>query len=149
MTGQYSHRRFSIYTIFTGLCLLGGVGCTGGSGEPPRLPVAGLVLVDGRPLPSGTILFYPSARAIVSAPMVSGDEIRNGRFSLSRDKGLAIGKYRIAVSSEEKDLDPRAASIALSTPKEKIPVRFNSQTELEVEVKDGGIKELRIAIASK
>jgi hypothetical protein len=32
---------------------------------------------------------------------------------------------------------------------ELIPLKFNQETELEVEVKEGGIKELRIAISSK
>jgi len=141
------------------LCLvligLGAAGCLGTSAGDnlPRQPVAGIVLVDGRPLSRGSILFFPAHHPILGTAVSGGDAIHNGRFSIPREKGLVPGRYRIAISEEgrhrplgERGTEPAKSEIVAD---EIIPDRFNIDTELEVEVKAGGIKELKIEIDSK
>jgi hypothetical protein len=128
---------------------LAAAGCSATSNDPPpRQPIAGIVLMDGRPLENGTILFFPAGHSILESPVVTGDTIKNGRFALPRDKGLAKGKYRIVISCERRVAKPIRDS-AGGELEELIPRKFNRDTELAVEVKEGGIKELRVAIASK
>jgi hypothetical protein len=142
------HRRFVAYALFAGLGLAA-AGCFGSGSEPSRQPIAGIVLLDGRPLDTGTISFFPAGRAILGSPVVAADVIRNGRFALSRERGLARGKYRIFISSPRAGAAPKSDSeTAEALDRELIPLRFNRETELEVEVKDG-MKEVRIAIASR
>jgi hypothetical protein len=85
-----------------GLLLAAGViflaGCED-DGRPPRVPVSGRVLIDGKPLDRGYVRFIPaSGRA-------SGGQIdRFGRFRLScfgENDGAVLGLHKIAVVSYE------------------------------------------------
>jgi hypothetical protein len=139
--------RFWTYALCAGLWLAA-PGCSGSGDDLPRQPVAGTVLLDGRPLASGTILFLlpPSgAQPFVSTP----NSISNGRFSLTRENGLVPGKYKIVISADQRGANRRDPRDAKTLSKEMIPAKFNDKTELEVKVNEGGIKELRIAITSK
>jgi hypothetical protein len=150
--GGYS-RLWKILALFAaGIAL---AGCSGASDNLPRQPLAGRVLLDGKPLSHGTIMFYPeevSTRQHETVP--SGNAIVNGWFFIPRDKGPVPGKYKIAVSSEKRAKHPtrtdREDSPGNMEPpaEEAIPARFNANTELEVEIKEGGIKELRIELQS-
>jgi hypothetical protein len=130
-------------------------GCTSSVPEDdlPRQPVAGTVLVDGRPLGRGAIFFFPAHRDISNSSISSGGVIENGRFSLPWAQGLVPGEYRVAISSggshaeqDQRKADPKKLEF---DPNETIPARFNTQTELAFEVKEGGIKHMKIAIDSK
>jgi hypothetical protein len=130
-------------------------GCSGSSDELPRQPIAGRVLLDGKPLSHGTIMLYPVEMSTKEHERVaSGNTIVNGWFWIPRDKGPVPGNYKIAVSSEKvlqhpdrKDRDDSPAEVHAPAV-ETIPARFNAKTELEVEIKEGGIKELRIDLQS-
>ncbi len=130
-------------------------GCSASRDDLPREPIAGTVLVDGKALSYGTIMFYPEARATRDGPVSSGAVIVKGSFSIPRDKGLIPGMYTISISAEKqrkrKDRTEREPSgaTAINRAEEHIPAKFNSKSELEVEVKEGGIKDLRIEIESK
>jgi hypothetical protein len=131
-------------------------GCFSSDDGLPRQPVAGTVLFNGKLLSYGTIMFYPEERATKDGPSPSGAVIVNGWFSLPRDKGLAPGKYTISISGEKaKRPKPRTDREEVPPPAkaeepafEQIPAKFNSNTELEVEIKEGGIKNLRIELES-
>jgi hypothetical protein len=142
------YRRFWAYGFFAGLGLAT-AGCFGSGSEPARQPVVGIVLLDGRPLETGAINFFPAGRPILASPVLAGDLIRNGRFAISRERGLAKGKYRIYISSPRRGAVSKDDSeTAEAGDRELIPSRFNRESELEVEIKDG-MKEMRIAIASR
>ncbi len=130
---------------------LGASGCTGNSSSDnlARLPIAGSVLMDGRPLAKGAILFYPIHHPVFGTAVSAGDVIHNGRFSIRADKGLIPGKYRIAISSAGVHHPHIGVPKPELTADEVIPDRFNVETELEFEVKAGGIKHLKIEIDSK
>ena len=72
---------------------LGAAGCSGDSPTDnlPRQPIAGLVLVDGRPLRKGSILFFPAHHPVWGATVSGGSMINDGRFSIPWDKGLVPG----------------------------------------------------------
>lgn len=74
------------------------VGC---KGEGPLPPVAGTVTVGGRPVPSGTVTFYPDAsRGNATPHLPTGIIEAGGRFEvrLPQDrKGAPPGWYRVVV----------------------------------------------------
>jgi hypothetical protein len=126
-------------------------GCSGSTDDLPRQPVAGRVLFNGQPLPHGMILFYPEETSTKEHERVpSGNTIVKGWFSISRDRGPVPGKYKVSVSSDKPDahrtrIEREASPGNAPLPeKEKIPARFNAETVLEIEIKEGGIKELKL-----
>ena len=150
--GGYSRFWSNLALVAAGIAL---PACSGTSDGLPRQPLAGRVLLDGKPLAHGTILFFPEEVSTKQHETVpSGNTIVNGWFSIPRDKGPVPGKYKIAVSSEKHVKHPnrtdREDIPAEPQPpaQEIIPARFNANTELEVEIKEGGIKELRIDLQS-
>ncbi len=129
--------------------------CSGGSDDLPRQPVAGRVFLDGKPLSHGTIMFYPVELSTKQHERVpSGDSIKNGWFSIPRENGPVPGLYKIAVCSEKVAKHPSRTDREDSPgevhapAEEAIPKRFNADTVLDVEIKQGGIKELRIDLQS-
>ena len=57
-------------------------GCSGASDDLPRQPLAGRVLLDGKPLAHGTIMFYPEEVSTKQHETVpTGNTIVNGWFS--------------------------------------------------------------------
>ena len=81
---------------------LGLTGCWGTIDELPREPVAGTVLVDGKPLAEGTIVFYPEGFVLKKDHVESGAAIVHGAFSIPRYTGLVPGVYMISISSRKK-----------------------------------------------
>jgi hypothetical protein len=85
---------------------------------------------------------------------MTGNVIVNGRFLIPRRYGLTPGLYKIMIFSvmphrEEGKTGLRddAANPGLPS-EEKVPAKFNAQTELELEFTEG-IKDLTITIDSK
>lgn len=79
------------------LCAAGAIGC--GSGEAPRYPVTGTILLNGEPYPDVTVQFVadPGNEALAEAEDVTGS---NGEFRLTSmgRPGLPVGKYRVIVT---------------------------------------------------
>jgi hypothetical protein len=128
-------------------------GCSGAFDDLPRQPVAGRVFFEGRPLAHGTIMFYPEEISTKAHETVAaGNSIVDGWFSIARNRGLVAGKYNVSISSEKHEKRQarieREASPGKPPPhaEERIPLRFNNKTELEVEITEGGIKELKIEL---
>lgn len=112
-------------------------GC--GSGDSlNRQAVSGTVTLDGQPLDQGTIEFVPTD----AQGLLSGSLITSGNFAVPADKGLPPGKYTVRISSAEATGGPAApsgADLDNSQPaKERIPAKYNSESELTAEVTDGG-----------
>jgi len=154
MSALYGHRQSWRYPLLVALVLLL-TGCYGSGDGLPRQPVAGTVLVDGRRLEYGSIMFYPEDSIKRDDRAVTGDVIVNGRFSIPRERGPSVGLHKIVVDIETKkrqksrtELDP-GPETAQPVVAEHLPPRFNTQTELEVEIKEGGIKNLKLELASK
>ncbi len=132
-------------------------GC-GGDGGPPLGTVTGKVTLFGQPYPNAIVSFTPDG----GGPAATATTDQNGDYVLwSADKkGAAIGKHKVSVTtikepvktsslSEVHSDDPRsAAEIAaggadaykVKPEKEKIPAKYNTNTELSKEVKSGSNK---------
>jgi len=80
------------FVIFPAVAL---AGC--GDGRPTRVPVAGIVLIDGEPLKSGNIKFVPKNGRPSSSKI--GED---GSFSLTcydGNDGALLGTHRVQISS--------------------------------------------------
>ncbi len=123
------------------------VGCSGSGDSLPREAVSGVVTLDGQPLADGSILFAPQSAATAGeTPTSGGAQIKEGNFSIDQEKGLVPGTYGVSIyaagkrgGDQGKAAQPGAGgNKGTDVAKELIPKRYNSNTELKVEIKKGG-----------
>jgi hypothetical protein len=107
-----------------------------------RYEITGNVLFKKQPLDNGSIQFLPVAPPDLSP---SGAPIQQGKYVVPKSHGLAPGKYKVSISSGEpgtdirKEMDAEAAGgEPYPIAKERIPPRYNTKTELTIEVKKEG-----------
>ncbi|MBC7818623.1 MAG: hypothetical protein IAG10_17175 [Planctomycetaceae bacterium] len=135
------------FVLLTGVCVFA-AGCGGGGGDSKGVAISGTVTLDGVPLDHGTILLkWPGNGA--------GAEITNGKFAIPAKVGPVPGKHRVEISSLEggnkvTSTDPTQAMNEANgpPPTERIPTKYNTESGLTAEVKDGGESfsfELKIA----
>ena len=107
-----------------------------GCGEtPPRAAASGSITLDGNPLSTGSILFTP-----LGGGPSAGGQIVDGRYALPVAAGPGPGKYRVTVNAWSVSGPPiydEATGVTRQEPTSIIPARYNSQSELEVEVQNG------------
>lgn len=132
--------------LVLGLICLSLVGC-GSKGDQPELgTVNGTVTLDGQPLAGVAVVFQPDngrpSRGMTDA---------QGKYELiyiRQTKGAKVGPHRVEIAPsedggvEETEGDSEGGSTAGSKPaaKSKIPARYNSKSELNVQVKSGDNK---------
>lgn len=125
------------------------MGCQGGKDPLGRLPVAGTVTFQGKPLSKGMIEFLPSdAKQRLSARTLISD----GKYRLPQEQGLPPGTYRVLISSPERD--PTAKQVPVGPPgmtmsppvRESIPARYNSESRLTAEVQEGRVNTFDFTI---
>ena len=124
--------------VFLPLVLSLQSGCGGGGAD--RGAVNGTVKLDGKLLEEGSILFTPVEGTRGS---VSGGKIVNGRYELSTKTGPTVGRNRVEIRAMRKTgkMVPKALGRPGEVVPERveaIPPRFNSKSELTVEIKPGG-----------
>ncbi len=76
------------------LTVISTIGC--GDGRPDRVLVSGTVLLDGKALPMGQIVFVPEDGGRPSASDIDS----SGRFSLATyedQEGVIVGRHRVKV----------------------------------------------------
>jgi hypothetical protein len=121
------------------------LGLTAGCGGPPRAKVSGTVTLDGQPVESGTISFYPTAN---SGPTAGGG-IENGRYTLEASPGemtvvisanKVVGKHKMFDTKDSPVVDKVA---------EVIPERYNKTSELKVTLKPGVNDEVNFELTTK
>ncbi len=117
-------------------------GCGGAQATIDRQPVSGKITLDGTPLDQGAIRFEPFADT--KPRTTAGSPIQNGNYDIPKAGGLPPGKYMVSITSSEAGpplpTDPAEAMNAAGKmqPKpERIPARYNQNTELVVEIKSG------------
>lgn len=102
-----------------------------------REPVTGTVTLDGQPLPSGEIRFLAMDGTEGSQ---TGANIENGKFEMDDQMGLWPGRYRVEITAKR----PSETNIAERgeepeyLPEQYLPARYNVNSELEIELSDGG-----------
>jgi hypothetical protein len=139
-------------SLVVAICL---TGCGGaGSSDLDRHVVSGKVTLDGTPVENGTIQFTPAEK--LDREIVSGTSIKNGAYALPAEGGLPAGTYRVAISASTPlpptPTDPDAAMKAAENPvvaKELIPAKYNTKSELTVEVASKGstVKDFELTSA--
>lgn len=110
--------------------------------------VSGTVTVDGRPLDRGAVSFSRRDGDAFDAMAYVND----GRFGLPRKHGLARGTYRVSVTalpadssrSPEANLGEQTAHKAY-----QLPSKFNSKSELTVEIDGRGDKTIALDLSSQ
>lgn len=136
-------------TATTALMLIGlfaSTGCQPEGDEWPRAAVQGKVTLDGKPLPSGNVTFFPAGGTKGPA---AGAEIVDGQYALDAYQGPVVGKSRIEIRSVQKTgrLVPAPSAIEMDgAPSEGmlveefldvVPKQYNTYSQLEREITDG------------
>lgn len=66
---------------------------------PDLQPAGGKVLVDGKPVNDGTVMFYPTKGGRAATATIAGD----GSFTLSFERpgdGLPVGEYKVVITAD-------------------------------------------------
>lgn len=123
---------------FLPLILLSTLAAGCGSGdELPRQAVSGTVTFGGKPLAQGNIHFTP-ADPTMTNPVMGGAPIEDGQYSIPQEVGLVPGKYNVSISSASGEIaTDEAPGSARSLPKEAIPAKYNTNSTLTADIKEG------------
>jgi hypothetical protein len=144
------NRRFLAVTLFAAVLLVV-AGC-GGSSGPAVAPVTGSVTLDGAALPNAMVTFVPDG----GGPAATGQTDAGGKYSLSTagKKGAVLGKHKVKVTSlqtqgaatelqvspdtyGQKSSGDYAQESQAQSVQEKIPEKYNTQSELTFDVVSG------------
>ena len=114
--------------LLIGICLLSFVGC---GKNPAPAKVTGTVTLDGKPVPSAEITFAPEDGSRLSQAMTDAEGKYELRFSASTI-GAVVGTHKVTIRTgpSEKSDDPNA-------PKETIPSKYNTESQLKETLKSG------------
>jgi len=116
--------RLLFFAVAAALLMVSG-GC--GSGTRPELgTVTGRLTLDGKPLTDAVVVFTPGSGGRKSM----GHPDQDGKYELSyiRDiKGAKVGPHTVRVTTGNK----------MTGKPERLPPRYNTQSELTVEVEPG------------
>lgn len=141
-------QRWSILTAMAAFCVpIALVGC---GPKSDRLPVSGVVSLNGVPLDTGSIRFSSTGEKLVA----SGAVIVDGEFDIPGEKGLPPGTYRLEITSPDNNSPPvvyRDASGAPGSPTqpERIPPEYNINSQKTVEVTTDGDNHFEFAIQNQ
>ena len=122
-------------------------GC-GSSDGLNRQAISGSVTLDGQPIAIGAILFEPATQESGTAV---GATIRKGNFTISRPEGPVPGSYRVRVYASSGIQAPPARGQTDRTPRpmvERVPSRYNTQTELLEKVVGQHANRFRFELSS-
>jgi len=129
------------------LCLL--FGCFG---SEKIVPVSGLVTLDGEPLTGAVVGFEPIAQdgdleAGYGSYAKTDDQGRYALRSLKNEEGALVGQHRVSVSTVMGREGPNGEILGLT--KERVPSRYNNDTQLVIEVPAGGTDQANLELKSK
>ncbi len=131
------------------VCLLC-LGC--GKDYGGRLPISGTITLDGKPMPTGYVIFEPKS----GQKMQSGGMIKDGRFEVPVQNGAAPGTYSVAifsgVTAPVNNFDPGTPEYeqaAMRAPGEQVPSKYNINSILTAEVKAGESNDFKFDLSTK
>ena len=140
-------RRFRVLIV---LVLLGTAGC---GGQPyPLAPVSGRVTLDSVPLADARVGFEPIRQGdqLDAGPGSYATTDAEGRYrlvSLEGGEGAVVGRHRVWIRTYRGVEGPNG-SIVTKTP-ERVPPRYNAQTELTFTVQPKGSDEADFDLTTK
>lgn len=130
--------------------LVSAIACFSGcSPDDSRLAVEGEVTIDGRPLPDGKISFMPLPG---TASPTAGGTITDGKFNISNDKGVRPGAFRVeikALRATGKKTRDDLSGESIDQKRQYIPDRYNENSGLTVDIKDGEANHLTFTLTEK
>jgi hypothetical protein len=134
-------------------------GCKTAPPGPPLVPASGTITLDGKPLAAADLIFVPYGDTKGQSGVARTDG--EGKYELltadRQHKGVAVGSYRVVINKLVKPdgtdyvPDPNAGPIDTGGFKELLPAVYSDmgQTELEINVPEGGSKSLDFKLSSK
>ena len=104
-----------------------------------RHAISGTVNVDGVPLQSGHISFHPTEGQATSG----GAVVSAGKYSVPREGGLVVGKYRVAIHAPAPGTGGQGRATgppgeAVPAPNELLPPEWNTASSHDIEIKPQG-----------
>ncbi|MCC9607806.1 carboxypeptidase regulatory-like domain-containing protein [Blastopirellula sp. JC732] len=114
------------------------IGCGGDANTPPLGEVTGHVTLNGEPLDGATVEFIPE-NGRPSIGLTDG----GGNYSLqfrADTPGAVLGKHSVRITSQRSASGGEGGDEFVAARKETVPVQYNDETTLSVEVKSGSNK---------
>lgn len=133
-----------VLSLIAVTCALSVVGC-GKSDGPKTYVVKGTVTLDDQPLPTGHINLVPTDGKGGSA----ASEIRNGKYEVRivpGQKSVEITSEKVTGKQKAYPGDPKSPEFDIK--EQIIPAKYNSNTELKVDVKAQGATESNFKLVS-
>lgn len=149
--GRSPHRRRRLgrWLACAGVVAIAGCGPRGAQRD--ALPISGMVTLDGQPLKSGYVVFEPKG----GQPTQSGGMISDGVFNVPAQHGAAPGAYSVAIFAEGETAPiqatpgtPEYEAAAARKSTNKIPPRYNFNTQLTAEVTRDGENHFAFELTS-
>jgi hypothetical protein len=121
-------------------------------------PVAGQVLLDGKPVPNARVVFMPRTTREdgEAGPYSNGTTDDEGRFTLATvesdsKSGAVVGPHRVIVSTRQAHVEPNDPDIEIIDSPETIPRPYNHYrlTPLTFEVPPKGTTSADFKLDSK
>jgi hypothetical protein len=124
-------RKISV-VVGTGLLALVCLGC--GDSGPEIASVEGKVTLDGAPLPNAAVVFIPeNGRPAGATTDADGNYVLN--FTQGR-QGAIPGKNKVQIRTA-RDRSETPDGTPIPAVPEKLPIKYNTQSTLEFDVKPG------------
>jgi hypothetical protein len=135
--------------VFSIGCLFLLPGCGGG---PKLVPVSGRVTLNEKPLANAYVTFAPMAGrgANASGPGSVGKTDADGRYTLRVDPsqpGAVVGRHRVMITTLGGEEAERSDG-GVKLPKDKVPRRYNMETELTCDVPAEGRSDANFDLKS-
>ncbi len=138
--------RTSCVLVGLPILLLGLSGCGGPSDQPELGQVSGTITLDGKPLSGVAVVFQPD-----DGRPAHGTTDANGKYELTyirNIRGTKVGHNRVEIAPSEEaeedegdsgdeDADGPQPKRPANSRKRSVPARYNTQSELEADVKSG------------
>lgn len=114
------------------ICLLPlGLGCGARAGAV----ISGQVTLDGAPLDEANITFVPTTGGQSQAAWTT---VKGGAYAITANEGLGVGAFRVeirALRASSQKANPNDPTLISAI--EAVPAKYNSRSELKVEIKSG------------
>ena len=134
--------KISLWVVSLAMC-----GCGSGDDRPELGQVTGTITMDGKPLVSTVVVFSPD-----NGRPARGKTDAEGKYELTyigETRGAKIGHHRVEIApneegEDESEIEAATAGEDVSAPtapvkpeKTKVPARYNTNSELQADVKAG------------
>ena len=132
-----NNRKQSRRRVGTAMLVVAALFSAGCFDPPTTGDVTGAVSIDGDPVASGSIAFFP----VDGKSPTSGAEIKDGRFEAEVPLGTVKVEIRVSKVVGQKRLYDTPNSPVQAVREEVLPAKYNDRSELTLDVKPGDNEE--------